>query len=85
MIKKITIEVGKKTIDLTLEEAKELHASLAELLAEKEKVTYYPYYPYYQPTITWNDTTVKPIEYKWITVSDNGLTTSGSVQLNGNI
>jgi hypothetical protein len=54
MIKKIVIEINKKTIEFTPEQAKELYYELDKLYGPREK--YYPIYPYYPPVTypyTW--------------------------------
>ena len=43
-IKKVEIKIDKKTINLSLEQAKELKAALDDLF---QKNNYYPYFPYY--------------------------------------
>jgi hypothetical protein len=56
IVKEITLEIGNKEIKLSLEEAKNLHRALADLLNEP-KITVTPYYPWpwYQPsTITYD-------------------------------
>ena len=47
MIKKIVIEINKKTIEFTPEQAKELYYELDKLFGTQNK--YYPTYPYYYP------------------------------------
>lgn len=61
-IKKITIDIDGKEIEMTLEQAKALHRELGQLFDSPTPI--YPYYPYpYNPitpgTITWNDSIVK--------------------------
>ena len=51
-ISKVTLEVGRKKIELTLSEVKELKMALDSLI--EEKTVYSPSYPYY-PTPRWND------------------------------
>lgn len=50
-IKKMVIELNGKDIELTMEQARELHAALNELFEEKERVVPYPVYrrPYVWP------------------------------------
>lgn len=56
MIKKIVIEINKKTIEFTPEQAKELYYELDKLFGPQTR--YYPYYhyPVTQPYI-WYGTT----------------------------
>jgi hypothetical protein len=57
MIKKIVIEINKKTIEFTPEQAKELYFELDKLFGPRH--TYYPIYPYYPVTkpYVWYGTT----------------------------
>lgn len=50
-IKKMIIELNGKDVELTIAQAKELHAALNELFEEKERVVPYPVYrrPYVWP------------------------------------
>jgi hypothetical protein len=48
VIKKITLEIGGKEIDLTPDEVKQLHAALSELMDKPAEVRWYPYTPWYQ-------------------------------------
>ncbi|MDQ3920420.1 MAG: hypothetical protein M3348_18305 [Acidobacteriota bacterium] len=59
IIKRIELDIEGVGINLTPEQARKLHAALAELLGvkpEKEVVRViertYPYWPWYQPSIT---------------------------------
>ena len=71
MIKKLIIEINKKKIELSLDEAKKLYEDLNVLFdGETETVRYIPYYPYYPnyetpPIVTWT--------YYDNTLSDNYL------------
>lgn len=53
-IKKIVIELNGKDVELTMAQARELHAALNEMFEEKERVVPYPVYrrPYVWP---WRD------------------------------
>ena len=61
VIKKIVLDIGGKELELSLDDARNLHRALADLLNEP-KITVSPYYPWgtgnpyppYQPTITFN-------------------------------
>ena len=66
MIDKITIKVGTKTVELTLEEARVLKGELNSLLGDTQFIPYYPYYPQpytppQQPWVTWTDGTAGTI------------------------
>lgn len=56
-IKKITIELDGKEIDLTLEQAKQMHRQLAELFASQPNVPYFPYVPAVWPSDPMPNTT----------------------------
>lgn len=65
-ISKISIEIGKKTIELSIEEAKELKSALDGIFEKAievkvvEKIETIPYpYPVYPHYITWCDTPVR--------------------------
>ena len=74
-IEKIVIKIGKKTLELTPDEVKELKLQIDEFIGVKEYVPYYPtiilpyvapaepYYPQYE--ITWG-----PITYDICTTTD---------------
>jgi hypothetical protein len=64
-ITKITIKVGDKQAELTVQEAKELHRILDEMF-KRQDVTYVPVYPtlpYYPIYPTWT---------YWTTCTSNG-------------
>ena len=77
MIKKITIEIAGIEIEVTPQQAKDLHAALQELLGlnkptqivEKEVIRdrWHPYWPYYYKTMTWPETgtAANPYPNKW--------------------
>jgi len=59
-VTKLTIELGNKTIELSVEDARKLHDALNDIF-QKEVNQYIPYSPSYpiyptQPFITWCDT-----------------------------
>lgn len=67
IIKSVKLDLGGKTVDLTIEQAKNLKVALDELLGEKvvtkevvkhEYIPTYPWYwreprPFWDPNITW--------------------------------
>lgn len=56
---KITLKIGDSMFELSLEEAKELKATLDKVFCEKEiqYVPTYPYYPPYEPCRVWYGST----------------------------
>lgn len=54
---KVVITIGKKDIELSVDEAKKLKEDLMEFFGEKQVyIPYYPTYPYYPntyPDTTW--------------------------------
>lgn len=56
-VKKMVIQLGDKSVDLTIDEAKELHAALAELFEEKVRYISSPSVvierPYRRPHYPW--------------------------------
>jgi len=55
-VSKIVLEINGKSIELSLEEAKELSEILNGIFKEKvvEKYSYVPYYPYSYPPYDYN-------------------------------
>lgn len=80
-IKKISVKVGEKLLSLEVEEAKKLHAALAELFAkdavkvEKEYI-YWPYPAYQQPKLFWDN----PYTVTWAVASSYSTSGNGYVK-----
>lgn len=84
-IKKIELQLSKKeTIELTVEQARELRDILNDTFPVETKPEYVPYWPNYQPYIHWT----YPIQQTWCGSSssanvnelDLSLTTSDTVR-----
>lgn len=67
IIKSIKLEIAGKEIELTVGEAKELHAALGELLAQPQPIIYptYPTYPAWPYGGTWISAKDDPAHDKW--------------------
>ena len=95
-IKKILIQIGDKELRLTVDEAKELHKILGELVAEKvptviiEKdivinpvsIPWYPVYPYYPGATEYPTWTITCGDVNIL--NDGHSTTCGTLYLSTN-
>lgn len=70
-IKKIEIKIDKKTITLSLEQAKELKAALDDLF-QQPATWYYPTYPCQHPYVS---------DYQW-SYTAGDLKSDGTISLN---
>jgi len=75
-IEKIVVEVGKKKVEFSLDEAKEMSKILADMFGEKE-TTYVPFYPYQREIRTYP---YRPYDI-WYTSNTNDTITYTSGQL----
>jgi hypothetical protein len=72
MIKKITIEIGNKEIELTYIEATQLYAELDRVLGKRfDPYPFYPTYPWVVPTV-WEPYTIPP----YVTYGSDTCTTN---------